>query len=126
MWNETVARLHTDLVSLNGDVRVKQEAQRLYEDNKNKVNQGTLAPIEMTRTQAQIAAGERALISSPGLVRQQELIVMTATTRRGLANPCLREAHINPTDSVTVSAQESAEPIEGPSAVRTVSINRSA
>lgn len=111
-----VARLYTDLVSLNEDVRVKQEAlrlaQRLYEDNKNKVNQGTLAPIELTRAQAQVAASQQALISSQGLVRQQELIVMTAITRNGLANPALRQAHIIPTDSVTVPDQESAEPME--------------
>jgi len=36
-----VARLYTDLVSLNEDVNVKREAvrlaERLYEDNKNQV-----------------------------------------------------------------------------------------
>jgi outer membrane protein len=111
-----VARLYTDLVSLNEDVRVKQEAlrlaQRLYEDNKNKVDQGSQAPIEMTRAQAQVAASEQALISSQGLVRQQELIVMTAITRSGLANPALREAHIIPTDSVSTPGQEFAQPMD--------------
>ena len=80
-----IARLYTDLVSLNEDVKVKQEslrlAERLYEDNKNKVNQGTLAPIEVTRAQAQVAAARQALISAEGLVRQQELIVKTDITR---------------------------------------------
>src|SRR5271167_1726365 len=67
-----IARLYTDLVSLNEDVRVKQEslklAQRLYEDNKTKVDQGSLAPIELTRAQAQVAATRQALISAEGLV----------------------------------------------------------
>jgi outer membrane protein len=111
-----IARLYTDLVSLNEDVSVKQEAlrlaQRLYEDNKNKVDQGSLAPIEVTRAQAQVAASQQALISSQGLVRQQELIVMTAITRKGLANPALRDAHIVATDSVTVPGQEYAEATE--------------
>src|ERR1019366_7050296 len=44
-----VIRLYDDLVSLNADLRVKQQtlatAQRLLEDNRNKVDQGTLAPI---------------------------------------------------------------------------------
>ena len=48
-----VIRLYDDLVSLDADLKVKQEtlatAQRLLEDNKNKVDQGTLAPIEATR-----------------------------------------------------------------------------
>src|SRR5207302_6233091 len=55
-----ISRLYTDLVSLNEDVNVKREslrlAQRLYDDNKDKVDQGTLAPIEVIRVQAQVAA----------------------------------------------------------------------
>src|SRR5258706_5784266 len=55
-----VARLYTDLVSLDEDVKVKEEtlrlAERLYEDNKNKVDQGTLPPIDLTRAHALVAA----------------------------------------------------------------------
>lgn len=105
-----ITRLYIDLVSLGEDVKVKQEtlrlAQRLYEDNKNMVEQGTLAPIEVTRAQAQVAASRQALISAEGLVRQQELIVMTTLTRRGLANRSLLETRILPTDTVSVPAKE--------------------
>jgi outer membrane protein TolC len=111
-----ISRLYTDLVSLNEDVKVKQEtlrlAQRLYDDNKDKVDQGTLAPIEVIRAQAQVAVSRQALISAEGLVRQQELIVMTAITRRGLTNPAIREAHITPTDFVTVPDKEPVEPVQ--------------
>jgi outer membrane protein len=111
-----IARLYTDLVSLNEDVKVKREAlrlaQRLYEDNKNKVAQGEQAPIEVTRAQAQVASNQQALISAEGLVQQQELIVKTALTRGGLANPAIRSAHIIPTDTVTVPATESPQPVE--------------
>ena len=111
-----ISRLYTDLVSLNEDVNVKREAlrlaQRLYDDNKDKVDQGTLAPIEVIRAQAQVAASQQALISAEGLVRQQELIVMTAITRRGLTNPAIREAHITPTDFVAVPDKESGEPVQ--------------
>jgi len=111
-----VTRLYTDLVSLNEDVKVKREtlrlAQRLYDDNKEKVDQGTLAPIEVTRALAQVAASRQALISAEGLVRQQELIVLTALTRRGLANSTISEAHIVPTDSMTVPEKEPVEPLQ--------------
>ncbi len=111
-----IARLYTDLVSLNEDIKVKREAlrlaQRLYDDNKDKVDQGTLAPIEVTRAQAQVAVTQQALISSEGLVEQQELIVKTALTRGGLANPAIRAAHIIPTDTITVPDTESARPVE--------------
>ena len=111
-----IARLYTDLVSLNEDVKVKQEAlrlaQRLYEDNKHKVEQGEQAPIEVTRAQAQVASNQQALISAQGLVQQQELIVKTAITRGGLANPAIRSAHIIATDSVTVPEAESVRPVD--------------
>ncbi|HVN22065.1 MAG TPA: TolC family protein [Bryobacteraceae bacterium] len=111
-----VARLYTDLVSLNEDVNVKREAlrlaQRLYEDNKNKIDEGQLAPIELTRARAQVAVSQQALISSQGLVEQQELIVKTAITRRGLANPAIRAAHIIPTDTLSVPESEPAGSVD--------------
>jgi len=111
-----VARLYTDLVSLNEDVNVKREAlqlaQRLYEDNKNKVDQGELAPIELTRAQAQVSVAEQAMISSQGLVQQQELIIKTLLTRRGLANPAIRVAHIIPTDTLSIPESEPAQPVD--------------
>src|ERR1035438_7938291 len=111
-----IARLYTDLVSLNEDVKVKREAtrlaERLYEDNRNKVQQGEQAPIEVTRAQAQVASNRQALISAEGLVQQQELILKTAITRGGLANPAIRAAHIIATDTVTVPDTEPARPVE--------------
>ncbi len=105
-----IARLYTDLVSLNEDVKVKQEAlrlaQRLYEDNRTQVEQGTQAPIEVTRANAAVAVSKQALISAEGLVRQQELIVKTAITRRGLDNSQLLAAHIIPTDTLNVPDEE--------------------
>jgi outer membrane protein len=112
-----VTRLYTDLVSLNEDVKVKQEslrlAERLYEDNRNQVTQGTQALIEVTRANAALAASRQALITAQGLVRQQELIVLTALTRGGLANPELLAAHIMPTDSLLVPERETDQPLEG-------------
>jgi outer membrane protein len=111
-----IARLYTDLVSLNEDVKVKREAlrlaQRLYDDNKHKVEQGEQAPIEVTRAQAQVASNQQALISAQGLVQQQELIVKTAITRAGLANPAIRAAQVIPTDTVTIPETESVRPVD--------------
>ncbi len=107
-----IARLYTDLVSLNEDVKVKQEAlrlaERLSEDNRNKVEQGTQAPIELTRANAALAVSRQALISAEGLVRQQELIVKTAITRGGLADAQVLASHIVPTDMLVVPEQEPA------------------
>ncbi len=105
-----IARLYTDLVSLNEDVKVKEEAlrlaERLYEDNRNQVDQGTQAPIEVTRANAAVAGSKQALITAQGLVRQQELVVLTALTRNGLDSAEVLRAHIIPTDTLNVPGQE--------------------
>jgi len=44
-------------------------------------------------------------------VRQQELVVKTAMTRGGLANQEVLEAHIVPTDTLTVPDREQAKPL---------------
>ena len=91
-----VIQLYDDLVSLMEDVKVKQEtlalAQRLYEDNHVQVDQGTLAPVELTRAQAGIAAARQDLVNSQGYELQQELILKTVLTRRGTADPAIRDA----------------------------------
>lgn len=111
-----VIRLYTDLVSLIEDVQVKGEtlalAQRLYQDNKEKVEQGTLAPIEVVRAQAQVAASRQDLANSEGFELQQELLVKTVLTRRGTADPLLRAARIVTTTPVEVPATEDIRPVQ--------------
>ena len=97
-----VIRLYQDLVALNDDVANRRDtlalAQRLYEDNKSKVDVGTLAPVELTRAQAQVAAARQDLINAEGFVRQQELILLSVLTRRFTDDPALHSVHLVPTD----------------------------
>jgi outer membrane protein len=111
-----VIRLYDDLVSLNADMRVKEQtlatAQRLLEDNRNKVEQGTLAPIEATRAQAQVAISQQDLINSQGYVRQQELILKNVLARNWADDPIVHDARIIPTDTLGLEplpAQTSGE-----------------
>ncbi len=102
-----VIRLYTDLVSLNEDLRVKQEtlatAQRLVEDNANKVDQGTLAPVELTRAQAQVASARQDFVNSEGFVRQQELILKSVLVRDLSSDTVVHDARIVPTDPIIVN-----------------------
>lgn len=101
-----VIRLYNDLVSLNEDYRVKRQtlttAERLVEDNKNKVDQGTLAPIELKRAQAQAAASRQDTITTEGYVRQQELILKNMLFRNGISDPLIHEVRIVATDPIQV------------------------
>ncbi|MGE5568971.1 MAG: TolC family protein [Rhodospirillales bacterium] len=104
---ETVAgviRLYYDLVALLEDVKVRRQAfalaEKLYEDNRRQVEAGTLAPIELVRAQAQIAASRQDLVNSEGFAREQELILKTVISRTGTALPAIRDARLIPTDPI--------------------------
>ena len=111
-----VIRLYDDLVSLIEDVTVKEQtlatAQSLFENNRVSAEQGTLAPVELTRAQAQVAAAEQDLTNSRGYERQQELILKNAITRRGTADARVRDARLVPTTPIEIPANEPVRPTE--------------
>lgn len=105
-----VIQLYDDLVSLIEDVKVKQEtlalAERLYEDNHVQVDQGTLAPVELTRAQAGVAAARQDLANSQGYELQEELILKTILTKRGTADQAVRNARLIPTTTIETPEKE--------------------
>jgi outer membrane protein len=111
-----VVRLYTDLVALTEDVKVKEEtltfAQKLFEDNQAQVEEGTLAPLELSRARAQVSATRQDLINSRGLLEEQEAIFKNVITRRGNEDAEIRNARIIPTDSLTVPEQEQTARLE--------------
>ena len=100
-----VSRLYFDLVSLGENIGVKEEslaaAQRLYDDDKSQVDEGTLAPVELTRAQALLSSSRLDLIQAQGEYRQQEVILREQLLRR-LSDPIINFASIVPTDRILV------------------------
>jgi outer membrane protein len=80
-----VVRLYWDLQSLNGDVRVREEAvassDQFLRDSKNQKEAGTLADVDVARAQAELSRRQRDLAVARSLVRQQEEIVKDYITR---------------------------------------------
>ncbi len=111
-----VSRLYYDLVSLNENARVKREtlaaARKLYEDDKAQVEQGTLAPLELTRAQSLLTSSELDLIQAEGLVHQQEVILKTQLARRGTADPILANLRLVPTDPIVIPASDETRPVD--------------
>ncbi len=100
-----ISRLYYDLVSLGENIGVKEEAlaaaQRLYDDDRAQVEQGTLAPIELTRVQALLSASRLDLIQARSEYRQQE-VILREQVLRSLTDPAARFASIVPTDHIDV------------------------
>jgi outer membrane protein len=110
-----VVRLYTDYVALYEDEKVKQEtvtlAEKLLADTKAQVEIGTLAVIELTRANAQVASARLDLINARGLREEEEAIVKNVLARRN-DDPEIREAHLIPTDALSVPEQEQLRPIQ--------------
>ncbi len=100
-----VSRLYYDLVSLGENIGVKQEslaaAQKLYDDDKDQVAEGTLAPIELMRVQALLSSSRLDLIQAQGEYREQEVILREQLLRL-LGSPMANFASIVPTDRIVV------------------------
>jgi outer membrane protein len=111
-----VIRLYTDFVALYEDEKVKQEtvalAEKLYSDTKAQVDEGTLAPVEMTRANAQVFSTRQDLINARGLREEQEAIFKNVLTRRGNEDPEVRAAHIIPTDTLAIPEKDEIRPIQ--------------
>jgi outer membrane protein len=108
--------LYWDLVSYRQNVAVQQSSlaanQRLYDENQKQVRVGTLAPIEVTRAEAEIAAGQQAVTIAQTQLLQQEIILKNALSRSGVATPAIAEAHVIPTDRIQVPDVEAISPIQ--------------
>jgi outer membrane protein TolC len=111
-----VIRLYTDFVALYEDVKVKQEtvaaAEKLYSDTKAQVEEGTLAPVEMTRANAQVFSTRQDLINSRGLLEEQQVILKNLLTRTGNADAEVQAATIIPTDALDIPEKEEIRPLQ--------------
>ena len=111
-----VIRLYTDFVALYQDVKVKQEsvmtAERLLSDVSAQVEEGTLAPVEQTRANAQVFSTRQDLANSQGLLEEQEAILKNVLTRQGNEDLEVRSAHIIPTDTLEIPAQDNIQPTQ--------------
>ena len=101
-----ISRLYYDLVSQGENVAVKREALRAAEqlerDDAAQVEQGTLAPIELTRVSALTTSSRFDLVQAEGLYRQQEVILRNQLIRTGSPVFAASFAEVVPTDRIVV------------------------
>ena len=107
-------RLYHDFVALYEDVKVKQDtaalAQKLFDDTKAQVEEGTLASVELARANAQVFSTRLDLQRARGVLEEQEAILKNVLTRRGVADEAVRLAHIVPMGTLNVPVEEQRKP----------------
>src|SRR5438445_1492778 len=102
-----------ELVYARANVKVQEQAvavsEKLYNDNKKQLEIGTMAPLDVTRAEAQLATDRQNLIVAQTVQLQDEQTLKNAITRNPL-DPRLVNVEIIPTDKPSTPEQ-----IEAPS-----------
>jgi len=110
-----VLNLYYGLTADYEDVKAKQSAldvaQQFYQNNKKQVELGTMAPLDVTTAEAQVASSQQDLVVSQTTLEQQEISLKNVLSRNGLADPLIREARIVPLDHITVPEKDTLPPL---------------
>lgn len=122
-----VLDLYYGLVADYEDVQAKQTAlkvaQDFYANNKKQVQIGTLAPLDVTTAEAQVASSQEALVVAQTTLKQQETQLKNVISRTGLADPELAAAQIIPLDRIHIPQADHLPPLN--QLVATALANRS-
>lgn len=105
-----VLNLYWDLVSFEENVRAKKDelatAQQLYNDNKKQLQIGTMAPIDVTRAEAQVYTAQQDLLVAETNLSQQEVVLKNALSKNGVMSPLLASVDIVPLDQFAAVPQQ--------------------
>lgn len=111
-----VLRAYYSLASDYEDVKAKQSAlevaQTFSEDTKKQVEIGSLAEIEITRAQSQLATTRQDLVTSQTNLQQHELQLKNLISRTGVADPVVASAQIVPVDRIAISDKDDLQPFK--------------
>ncbi len=112
---DQIENLYWNLVYAYENVVVQQEAltfaQKTLEDNKKQVQMGTLPPIQVVSAQSTVATDQQALMLAQTNLELQELLMKNALSRN-LDDPVTAAAHVIPTSTMQLPAQEAPVPTQ--------------
>jgi outer membrane protein len=112
---DQIENLYWNLVYAYENVKVQQEAlafaQKTLSDTQKQVQIGSLAPIEVVRSQNTVATDEQNLVQAQTNLDLQQLLMKNALSRT-LQDPQLASAEVIPTTTVALPQQEPIVPTE--------------
>jgi len=104
----SVVTQYWDLVSSGDTMKARQTAleiaQKFYSDTKGQIDLGTLAPVELPRAAAELAARQQDLGIATATVRQQEASLKDSLTRS--PDPAIDAAEVVTLDRIEVPNDE--------------------
>ena len=110
-----VVNLYWDLVSDNEDLKAKQRAldfaQHFYEDTRHEIDAGTVAGVDIYRSEAELSTRKQDFLISQSTVRQQENSLKSVLSRTGLADPMFDAAEVVCLDHIDVIESDELPPL---------------
>lgn len=102
-----IENIYWQLVSDYQDVQSKQRAldqsKQLLVDDKKQLEIGTMAPLDVTQAENQVASDTQGLITAQSSLEFQQLLMKQAISRT-LKDPTITAAPVIPTDRVSLAA----------------------
>jgi outer membrane protein TolC len=113
---DQIENIYWGLVSAYEDVNAKEgalkQSKQLESDNEKQLKIGTLAPLDVVNSRAQVASDQQALISAQSKLQYQQLVIKQAIARN-LDDPIFANAPVIPTDRVSMEeTPEEQQPLE--------------
>jgi outer membrane protein len=112
---DQIENMYWDLLFAYENVRVQNEsltfAQKTLSDTKKQVEIGTLAPIEVVRSQSTVATDQQALTVAQTNLQLQQLLMKNALSRT-LVDPRLADADVIPTSTMRLPETEPVSPTQ--------------
>lgn len=104
--------LSADYDDLRAKRRAVDVAQLFYQNNQKQVQLGTLAPLDVTTAEAQVASAEQDLATSQATLEQQQISLKSVLSRNGDADAVLTNVDIIPLDRIEVPQTAEAPAIQ--------------
>lgn len=115
--------LAADYEDLKAKTNAIEVAKQFYENSRLQERAGTIARLDVTTAEAQVASAEYDLVNSQTNLRQQELQLKNLLSRDGVADPVLASAQIVPLDHMAVPDADEFPPLS--QLLKTALANRS-
>jgi len=98
------------------DIKAKSNAievaEQFYKNSGIQERAGTLARLDVTTAESQLATAEYDLVNSQTTLRQQELQLKNLLSRKGIADPLLASVQIVPLDRIAVPENVETSPLK--------------
>jgi len=97
------------------DIKAKSNAievaEQFYKNSGIQERAGTLARLDVTTAESQLASAEYDLVNSQTNLRQQELQLKNLLSRKGIADPLLASVQVVPLDRIAVPENDETSPL---------------